>query len=150
MPCKARPLTGESLCAMHDPTRGPRLRQAGVEARTARPAPLTPAEADELVRLETPADVPGTLQRVARAVASGRIDARTGHALLMAATSSMRAFEVAEAAAKADEERRGREASRARQAAWAATPEGQLERQADEVLRGDTARLMASLAGIPC
>ena len=143
-PCKARPLTGETLCAMHDPTRGPRLRQAGVEARTARPAPLTPAEADELVRLETPADVAGTLGRVARAVAAGRIDARMGHVLLFATTSALRAFDAVETATVAAEKRREQDAARARAAEWAASPMGKLEQAADIAWKNEMTRAMAS------
>lgn len=148
-PCKARPLTGEPLCAMHDPTRGPSLRQAGVEARTARPAPLTPAEADELVRLETPADVPGTLQRVARAVASGRIDARTGHALLFATTSALRAFDAVETATVAAEKRREQAEARARAAEWAASPMGKIEQAAEAAMRANMTHLMASMVPSP-
>jgi hypothetical protein len=129
---------------MHDPARGPSLRQAGVEARTTRPAPLTPAEADELVRLETPAEVPGTLQRIARAAASGRIDARMGHVLLYATTSALRAFEAVETATVAAERRREQEAARARAAEWAASPMGKLEQAADIAWKNEMTRTMAA------
>ena len=143
-PCKARPITGHPLCAMHDPTRGPSLRQAGVEARTARPAPLTRAEADELVRLETPAEVPGTLQRIARAAAAGRIDARMGHVLLYATTSALRAFEAAEAATVAAEKRQVQADARARAAEWAASPMGKIEQAADIAWKNEMTRTMVA------
>jgi hypothetical protein len=148
-PCQARPLSGEPLCAMHDPARGPSLRQAGVEARTVRTAPLTPAEADELVRLETPAEVPGTLQRIARAAASGRIDARMGHVLLFATTSALRAFDAVEAANVIAARRREQEEARVRAAEWAASPMGKIEQAADAAMRANMTHLMASMVPAP-
>jgi hypothetical protein len=144
-PCKARPITGQALCAMHDPTRGPSLRQAGVEARTARQAPLTPAEADELVRLETPADLPGTLQRIGRAVVSGRIDARLGHLLLLATASALRAFDAAEAATVAAEKRQVQADARVRAAEWAASPMGKLEQATNAAWNNEMTQMMSSV-----
>jgi hypothetical protein len=91
----------------------------------------------------------GTLENIARLTASGRIDARTGNVLLLAATNGLRALDAAKEERREEEKRRAQEDARARAAEWAATPMGRLEKLADDALRGDTSKLMASLANLP-
>lgn len=139
-PCGARPLAGGDLCALHDPTRGPSVRRAGLEARTAaRPEPLTTKEAAALVKLSHPSEVAGTLERIARVAAAGRIDVRTANVLVLAASNAANALKAAEEARKAEAEEREREARAAKaREEWAAreaTPTGRLMKRADELER---------------
>lgn len=133
-PCRARPLEGGALCSMHDPERGPSVRRAGVEARAVRADLLTPEEAAELVKLRHPADVPATLENIARLTATGRLDARRANVLVQLAGNAERAY----AAAVEHREREEREAriaaAVAARAAYEATPLGQRERAAQAAL----------------
>jgi hypothetical protein len=96
--------------------------------------------------------VPGTLERIARMAAAGRLDAKTANVLLLAATSAGRALEAAEERRKAEAEQREREARMAAaakaQAEWESTYAGQLEKRALDAMRVDQARMPASLMGV--
>ena len=123
---------------MHDPDKGPQVRGAGVKARTERRPGMTPEQAAELVRLESPADVPGTLERVARMALTGQLDVRAVNVVVVAAMTAMRAHEPARI-------HREREASRKRWEARQASPEGQAERRALEAAYRQAAQLTTGL-----
>jgi hypothetical protein len=108
---------------MHDPDKGPQVRRAGVKARTESRPGMTPEQAAELIRLESPADIPGTLERVARMALTGQLDVRTVNAVVVAAMSAMRAHEPARIHREREEQRKAR-------AAYAATPEGREQERA--------------------
>lgn len=130
------------MCSMHDPARGPSVRRAGVEARAARADLLTPEEAAELVKLRHPADVPATLENIARLTATGRLDARRANVLVLLAANADRAH----AAAVEHREREARiAAAAAARAAYEATPLGQRERAAQAAL---DAQLVANLEAL--
>lgn len=95
-PCKAKPLSGRDRCTMHDPDKGPQVRKAGVAARAERGARrLTEAQAAELLQLEAPDDLPRTVERVARLVATGQLDAKAANVVIQAAGIAQRGHEPA-------------------------------------------------------
>ena len=89
---------GRLHCGLHDPTIGTAARQAGGRARAQSLAPafLTPSEADSAIKLRQAQDVPSTLEHIARAVASGRLEVRAGNCVVIAASAAVRANDAAD------------------------------------------------------
>lgn len=81
-PCEAPALAGTSRCSMHTPERRrevQRARRAGGRARMQ----ALDAEPLTLGRLYSVADVVRAVGQTTRAVAEGRLDARTGNTVIM-------------------------------------------------------------------
>ena len=121
------------------------MRRAGVKARTERPKAMTPAQAAELVRLESPTDVPGTLERLARLTLTGQLDARTANVAVLAAVHAMRAPEAAPVHREPEEARAKAAERAAKRAAYEATPEGQAELRDREATEAARAAFLANL-----
>lgn len=101
-PCPNAARAGAPFCALHDPAIAQPARVAGGRARTAAlgtPRPMLSAEeAERLVQLRDARDVPATLEAIARAVVSGRLDCRVGNMVVGAASAAVRAIDAADLA----------------------------------------------------
>jgi aspartate/glutamate racemase len=95
-------VSGKELCAAHDPETRARAQQAGGNAKAeARKASfLSRAEAEDIIRLRLRADVPGTIEAVARKVACGELATATGNAVLVAANTAIHAIDSVDKATK--------------------------------------------------
>jgi hypothetical protein len=95
-------VTGKSLCGAHDPETRAKAQKAGGEALAERAKAhfFTRSQADATIHLQRRADVPSTIEVVARAVACGELDTRVGNALVVAANAAIGAIDSVERFAK--------------------------------------------------
>jgi len=95
-------VTGKAVCGFHDPETRARAQEAGGKAATSerRPSFLTRTEAHSVVNLQLRADVPKTIESIARAVACGELATNVGNAVVVAANTAIHAIDSVDKATK--------------------------------------------------
>lgn len=99
-PCPNAPSADSEWCGLHDPEIGAEARRAGGVARAAslNRAVFTPEEAEQAIRFRDPKGIPGSLEQLARAMATGKLDHSVGNAIVTAANAAIRATDSADLA----------------------------------------------------
>lgn len=94
-PCSNRALAQSDCCAFHDDEIGLEARRKGGQTRAAAVAPtlFTEEQATSLIRMQSAKDIPPTLETLARAIASGRLDVRIGNAITVCISTAIRAID---------------------------------------------------------
>lgn len=91
-PCPNSRAGRSKWCGLHDPKIGHRARRSGGRTRAAQLRRLMPAQTVVDVRLQSHTEIIQTLEAVARAVCTGRLDVRTAHSTLNAANTALNAI----------------------------------------------------------
>lgn len=96
-PCRARPVKGTDRCVLHTPARASAVHEAGGRARAAKV--LSEVEA-ATIQLADQKAVPASVEFLAQAVLTGRVDAHIGSTVGYLASIAVRAADSADLAVR--------------------------------------------------